>query len=130
MYTGVHHLSSECFADVNHKTTTAMTNPFEALNGRLESIEELLSRLLLQRSDATTVSEVGGIELAQQITRLSKARIYALVSARELPHSKRGGRLFFNRGELLAWVADGKRATTSEESLTSQGGKGVTRVAA
>jgi hypothetical protein len=91
-----------------------MTNPFEALNGRLESIEELLSRLLLQRSDATPISEVGGIELAREITRLSKARIYALVSAREIPHSKRGNKLYFNRAELLNWVANGKRATTSD----------------
>jgi predicted DNA-binding transcriptional regulator AlpA len=106
-----------------------MNNPFENINGRLETIEELLNRLLLQRSDTTTISEIGGIELAQQVTRLSKARIYALVSTRELPHAKRGGRLFFNRSELLAWVADGKRATTSEESRTAQGGKGVTRAA-
>ena len=54
-------------------------------------------------------AEVGGIELAQQLTRLSKARIYALVSAREISHAKRGNKLYFNRAELLAWVAAGKR---------------------
>ena len=47
--------------------------------------------------------------MAQQVTRLSKPRIYALVSARELPHSKRGNKLYFNRAELLAWVNAGKR---------------------
>lgn len=53
--------------------------------------------------------EVGGVELAQEITRLSQSRIYSLVSERGIPHSKRGGRLYFNRAELLAWVAVGKR---------------------
>ena len=87
-----------------------MTNPFEILTGRLETIEELLQRLLRQASTSpVAASEVGGIELAQEITRLSKPRIYALVSARELPHMKRGNRLTFSRAELLAWVAGGKR---------------------
>lgn len=55
--------------------------------------------------------EIGGIELAQEITRLSKARIYTLVSERGIPHSKRGGRLYFDRSDLLAWVREGNRAT-------------------
>ena len=58
----------------------------------------------------SSVDEVGGIELAQRITRLSKARIYALVAARGIVHSKRGNKLYFNRSELIAWVNDGKRA--------------------
>jgi homoserine kinase len=58
---------------------------------------------------STAASEVGGIILAQEITRLSKARIYALVSARDIPHSKRSNKLYFNRAELLEWVSAGKR---------------------
>ena len=54
--------------------------------------------------------ETGGIELAQQVTGLSNARIYALVSARAIPHAKRGNRLFFNRSELVAWIKQGSRA--------------------
>jgi hypothetical protein len=53
--------------------------------------------------------EVGDIGLAQEVTRLSKARIYALVSARDIPHSKRGNKLYFNRAELLEWVSADKR---------------------
>ena len=58
---------------------------------------------------ATAAPEVGGIELAQQVTRLSKPRLYALVSARCIPHAKRGNKLYFSRTELLEWVAAGKR---------------------
>ena len=54
-------------------------------------------------------AEIGGMKLAMEITRLSESRIYALVSARDLPHSKRGNKLYFNRAELLAWVEEGNR---------------------
>ena len=64
---------------------------------------------------APAAPEVGGIELAREVTRLSKPRLYALVSAREIPHAKRGNKLYFNRAELLAWVAAGKRGEGSEK---------------
>lgn len=64
---------------------------------------------LLQTPHAASKDEVGGIELAVEITRLSKSRIYALVQQRGIPHSKRGNKLYFNRAELLAWVEQGKR---------------------
>lgn len=92
-----------------------MNNPFETLNKRLETIEEMLNRLILQSSKAQQpVPQVGGMPLAQEVTRLSKARIYALVSERALPHAKRNGRLHFNRAELVAWIAEGNRAQRSE----------------
>ena len=53
--------------------------------------------------------QVGGKELAREITGLSYSRIYSLVAERAIPHSKRGNKLYFNRAELLAWVAEGKR---------------------
>ncbi len=57
----------------------------------------------------TPVDEVGGIDLAEKITRLSAARIYTLVSKRLIPHKKRGNRLYFSRAELLGWVEEGNR---------------------
>ena len=60
-------------------------------------------------SSTTSLAELGGIELAQEITRLSKPRIYALVAARQIPHSKRGKKLYFNRANLLDWIAAGNR---------------------
>jgi predicted DNA-binding transcriptional regulator AlpA len=90
-----------------------MNNPFETINARLSALEALTLEALqcLRTTAAAPSPEIGGIELAQQITSLSKARIYALVSAREIPHSKRGNKLYFNRAELLDWVAAGKRGS-------------------
>ncbi len=64
---------------------------------------------LLQVPHTAPTDAVGGIELAMEITRLSKSRIYALVQQRGIPHSKRGNKLYFNRAELMVWVEAGKR---------------------
>lgn len=93
-----------------------MTNPFETISAQLARLEaQNLEVLQALRTPTAAAPEVGGIELAQQITRLSKARLYALVSERGIPHAKRGNKLYFNRAELLAWVNDGQRATTGKE---------------
>jgi len=86
-----------------------MHNPFEVLNNRLDRLEALLVERLPNSGVSSALPEIGGLALAQEITRLSKPRIYALVSMRGIPHSKRGNKLYFNRTELLAWVADGNR---------------------
>lgn len=87
-----------------------MYNPFEMLHIRLERLEALIIDRLPLGGVQPFTPELGGLPLAQEITRLSKARIYALVSARAIPHSKRGNKLYFSRTELLAWVAAGSRA--------------------
>ena len=87
-----------------------MNNPFDNIDARLRNLEALnLQVLQCLRNTATAAPEVGGIELAQQVTRLSKPRIYALVSARGIPHAKRGNKLYFNLADLQAWVNAGKR---------------------
>jgi hypothetical protein len=88
-----------------------MDNPFETIDKRLSTLEALLVEIVthLRGSTAARVPETGGIELAQEITRLSKARLYSLVSARQIPHAKRGNKLYFNRAELQAWIMAGER---------------------
>ena len=75
-----------------------------------------LTALLASVSQAPN-DEVGCIELAAQVTRLSKARIYTLVSQRAIPHKKRGNRLTFRRSELLTWLDDGGRQVRKEVAL-------------
>ncbi|MBO3273129.1 helix-turn-helix domain-containing protein [Hymenobacter defluvii] len=88
-----------------------MDNPFEVLDKRLRNLEALMQEILQHLRAGAPVAEpmIGGIELAQEITRLSKARIYALVSARQIPHAKRGNKLYFTRNELQTWIAVGNR---------------------
>jgi predicted DNA-binding transcriptional regulator AlpA len=88
-----------------------MDNPFEIIDRRLYAIETLLADIAAHLRGSTTAnaSEIGGIKLAQEITRLSKSRLYALVAARQVPHAKLGNKLYFTRADLQAWIADGKR---------------------
>lgn len=58
--------------------------------------------------------EIGGIELAVEITGKAKPTIYGLVSNRKIPHSKRGKKLYFSRKELTEWIGGGKRKTQAE----------------
>lgn len=90
------------------------TNPFEILDLRLNSIEGLLIEINkgLPREASLGQKDIGGIEVATEETGLSSHSIYRLVSERKLPHSKRGGRLYFSRKALQKWIEEGKRKTT------------------
>lgn len=96
-----------------------MTNYFELFDKRLTAIEssqrEIIARL--QSTNTDPADEVGGLELAAQVTRLSKDRIYTLVSKRLIPHKKRGNRLTFRRSELLTWLDEGNRAERKGEQV-------------
>jgi hypothetical protein len=65
----------------------------------------------LRDSNAAEKAELGGIELAQEITCLSKSRLYALVSTRQIPHAKRGNKLYFTRADLQSWIRNGQRSS-------------------
>lgn len=95
-----------------------MNNPFITLEDCLKRIEanqqQLLQRLEQPQHNAP---ELGGIELACEVLRLSKPRIYALVSQRAIPAMKRGGRLTFSRSELVAYLKDGSRAVATGKEV-------------
>ena len=61
--------------------------------------------------------EIGGIDLAIEITGLAKPTIYSLCSERKIPHSKQGKRLYFSRQELTDWLKQGKRKTNAEIAI-------------
>lgn len=67
-----------------------------------------------QQEEKEREDEIGGIELAIEVTKLAKPTIYGLVSERRIPHSKRGKKLYFSRKELKEWVKEGKRKTQDE----------------
>jgi excisionase family DNA binding protein len=47
------------------------------------------------------------VEQAAKHLGCAKGRIYALTSARRIPHHHDGSRLLFDRQELDAWVRNG-----------------------
>ncbi len=68
----------------------------------------------------TDADEIGGIDLAIEITGLAKPTIYGLVSERKIPHSKQGKRLYFSRQELTDWLKQGKWKTQAEIKIEAE----------
>lgn len=79
---------------------------------RLGSIEQLLSNQ--QQPQPQEQDQLLTIQQAGELLNLSVPTIYGLVSRSDIPHSKKGKRLYFSKQELLAWVQSGRRKTTSE----------------
>lgn len=78
------------------------------------AIRDELKSYFEQQEEKEREDEIGGIELALEVTKLAKPTIYGLVSERKIPHSKRGKKLYFSRKELLIWLTNGKRKTQDE----------------
>lgn len=54
------------------------------------------------------------IKQTAELLSLSVPTIYGLVSRGEIPHSKKGKRLYFSKQELLNWVKAGRKKTNAE----------------
>lgn len=80
------------------------------------TIEEAVAKALRtyrpQQEEAPP--ELLTVDQTAEWLNLSKHTLYGLTCRNEIPHSKRGKRLYFRREELLAWIAEGKRKTQAE----------------
>lgn len=87
-----------------------MNNPFEIIDARLSNIETLLLDIKHTPREQSEKKDTGGIEVATDETGLTSHSIYRLVSERKIPHSKKGGRLYFSRKALQKWIEEGQRS--------------------
>jgi len=78
---------------------------------KVERIELLLARLEPKEADE---NELLNIEEAAAFLKVSVAALYTKVSRQEIPYSKPGKRLYFNRIDLKEWVRLGKRKTIND----------------
>lgn len=90
-----------------------MSNPFEEINNRLEAIASDIRALKRATKEGQT-DEIGGLDLAREVTGLAARTIYKLTHRRAIPHRRVGGRLYFRRSELEAWLDGGRRPLASE----------------
>ncbi len=90
-----------------------MENPFTILENKIEKLEKMIQLLLNQQKAAYPApeDEIGGIELAIQITGLKKATIYSHVHKDNIPHFKRGGKLYFSKRALGNWITQNARGS-------------------
>jgi excisionase family DNA binding protein len=94
-----------------------MSNPFEVLENRLNSIEDLLQQIKAksEKPDETPESEeLLTVEEAATFLKLRPQTLYVLMSRGELPFMKRSKRCYFLKSELLDYMKRGRRKSTSD----------------
>lgn len=86
----------------------------EVVRQLFEKVELIVS--LLERVDPNKESESDllNIEEAAAFLKISVAALYTKVSRKEIPYSKPGKRLYFNKLDLKEWIGLGKRKTIAE----------------
>ncbi len=94
-----------------------MENPFELLNDRLARIENLLQNLYHKGNALESIEiapKILNTQTVAEYLNLSSSCIYKLTSSKEIPHSKRGKRLYFDKNEIDKWVMKNKCVTNND----------------
>lgn len=99
-----------------------MENPFLEITARLDALAVDVRALKSRTMNDKPTDEIGGLDLAVEITGLARRTIYKLTHRREIPHRRVGGRLYFRRSELEAWIDAGRRRTVAEVAVERMAG--------
>lgn len=78
---------------------------------KIEHIEIIIQNLATiekSENDYLTIIE------AAAFLKITIPSLYAIVSRREIPVSKPGKKLYFNKTDLIEWIKSGKQKTMSE----------------
>jgi excisionase family DNA binding protein len=99
-----------------------MENPFLEITARLDALAVDVRALKSRTMNDKPADEIGGLDLAVEITGLARRTIYKLTHRREIPHRRVGGRLYFRRSELEQWIDAGRRRTVAEVAVERMAG--------
>ncbi len=94
-----------------------MMNPFEVIEQRLSSIENLLLTIKSQPEEVEPTDhpdQLLNIQQTAEFLNLSVHTIYSKVSRAEIPYMKRSKRLYFSRTELMNYLKTGRVKTNAE----------------
>ena len=89
------------------------SNPFEEITARLDALAVDVRALKSRTMNEKPTDEIGGLDLAVEITGLARRTIYKLTHRREIPHRRVGGRLYFRRSELEQWIDAGRQRSNA-----------------
>jgi excisionase family DNA binding protein len=93
-------------------TNIILTTPSELERIIAQAIEKALQFMKPTEQDNSNLYM--GIEEASALVSLSKNTVYGMVSRREIPHYKRGKKLYFLKEELQNWIGSEKVLSASE----------------
>ena len=98
-------------------------NPFEIIHAKLEELIAEVRALRKALKEQPERDEIGGMDLATSITGLAQRTVYKLTHLRKIPHRRVGGRLYFRRSELEAWLDNGRRPTATDLAYRAMEGR-------
>lgn len=88
---------------------------FEELRDLItECVDACLKNREKDLDKSTEEAKILDVKQASQILGIAAQTLYGLTSRREVPHFKRGKKLYFNKSELLKWIDEGRRKTVKE----------------
>ena len=82
---------------------------------KVSKIEVILNQGNVEEKDSHSLFS---IKQAAAFLNLSISTIYGKVCRREIPVSKQGKRLYFDKNELLQWIKAGRKKTLAEVANT------------
>lgn len=82
---------------------------------RIKRIEFVLGEITPKTDKSST--ERMSVQQTAVFLDCSTSTIYAMVARRQIPHEKKGRRLYFQRSELDKWLKKDRRATMDEIRL-------------
>lgn len=95
-----------------------MKNPFEAIELRFNKIEILLKDLVehstKEQTNSASKDEFLTVKETAAFLKLSVPTIYGLINKGQLPVMKRSKRCYFFKNDLVNYLKEGRRKTTSE----------------
>ncbi len=94
-----------------------MNNPFDVIEARLSSIEDLILDIKQHPTQVEPTKQPEkflNIHEAAEFLSLSVPTVYSKVSKRELPVMKRSKRLYFSSTELMEYIKEGRKKSNAE----------------
>ena len=78
-----------------------------------EFLKDALKEILPEQLGATKkqLPEILNIQQAAEFLKLKKTTLYEKTSRKQIPHFKKGNKLYFNLAELQDWIKAGKVKT-------------------
>ncbi|MBE7177984.1 MAG: helix-turn-helix domain-containing protein [Mucilaginibacter polytrichastri] len=104
---------SHLFSEMEKFSFNELPEVVRQLFEKIERIETLLESAILNK-DQTAKNELMNVEEAAEFLKISVAALYTKVSRYEIPYSKPGKRLYFERDELIKWIQQSKRKTLKD----------------
>ncbi|OOQ60292.1 helix-turn-helix domain-containing protein [Mucilaginibacter pedocola] len=86
----------------------------KAVSELLEKVSKIEDILNHDQQGESKDDSLFSIKQASAFLNLSISTIYGKVCRREIPVSKQGKKLYFNKSELLEWIRAGRKSTLAE----------------